>query len=74
MSGPTVYSQLMDAATKQADNAVVEILATRFSEAAHDIGHLFLPMLRDAYLAGVRDGFHEGLTAARSQETEESGA
>lgn len=61
---PTVYAALMNPATLGLMREVEQRLASDASKAAHSATGWVHDQIRQAYVAGVRDGFAQGVQAA----------
>lgn len=68
MIGPTVYKQLLDMATRQPLDTLVEHVERSLAPVRESLAAEFGVALRHAYVDGVRDGFQQGVAAADDRE------
>jgi hypothetical protein len=72
MEGPTIYARLMQPATMGLIGEVQQRLNSEASKAANSMAGWVHEQIRQAYVAGVRDGYAQGVAAADDAETVES--
>lgn len=63
MSAPTVYATVMDERTRKLREHVEEFLSWRFRDFQSLVVGEVEGLVRDAYIAGVKDGFAQGVAA-----------
>lgn len=67
-NGPTIYARLMD---RHLDTSLTEIrplVENRLASVAGNLANEFSEMLRQAYIAGVADGFAQGVAKEAGDE------
>lgn len=68
MTGPTIYGELMNEATRVSIDQLRENIEGRVSHTAQMLAEELAGIVRQAYIDGVRDGYVQGVAAAEAKQ------